>query len=116
MLAHIGVRHDERLLDHRPRPRREEAVETAVERRAGEHRLLDGRNGGDDGEKPDDLDVKARGRVAAPARAHDRPDFPADNGEQEQPRRQIGQQELDDDFVNRRDRRKAGEHHEGRRR
>ena len=114
VLAHIGVGDNQRLLDHGARAGGKETVQTAVERGAGNHRDQHGRNGGNNGEQPDDLHVQARGRVAAPARAHDRPYFAADDGEQEQTRRQVGQQELDDDFVNRRDRRQPGEHHEGR--
>ena len=116
VLADISVGDDERLLDHGAGAGREEPVEAAVERRTGDHRHEHGRNGGDDGEQPDDLHMQARGGIAAPARPHDHPDFAADDREQEQSRRQIGQQKLDDDFMNRRNRRQAGHHHEGRRR
>ena len=116
VLADISIGDDERLLDHGARAGREEPVEAAIERRAGDHRYQHGRNGGDDGKKPDDLHMQARGGIAAPARPHDHPDFPADDREQEQPRRQIGQQKFDDNFMNRRNRRQAGHHDEGRRR
>ena len=68
VLADIGVGDDQRLLDHGARARREETVEAAIERGAGDHGDEDGRNGGDHGEQADDLHVQPRAGRAAPAR------------------------------------------------
>ena len=116
VLAHISVGDDERLLDHGARACREETIEAAIERGAGDHGNQHGRHRGDDREKADDLHVQARASVAAPARLHHHPDFAADDGEQQKPGGEIRQQELDHHFVDRRDRRQARQHHEGGRR
>ena len=47
LLAHIGFRHDQRVLDHRAGLRREQAVEPAVERHARDDRDQDRRHRGD---------------------------------------------------------------------
>ena len=114
VFAHIGVGHDQRLLDHGARAGREETVEAAVERGRGDHGDEHGRHRGDNGEQADDLDVKARAGAAAPARLDDDPDFAPDNGEQQKPGDGIAEEKLDDHLVDRRDRGQAGEHQEGR--
>ena len=114
VLADIGVGHDQRLLDHGAGARREETVEAAIKRRRGDHRDEDGRNGGNHGEQADDLHVKPRAGVAAPARLDHYPYFAADDGKEENSGRGVAEQELDHDLVHRRDRGKAGKHQEGR--
>ena len=92
VLAHIGIGHDQRLLDHGARARREEAVEAAIERRARDDGDEDGRHRGDDGEQTDDLHVKPRAGAAAPARLDHDPDFAPDDGEQQKPGHGIAEQ------------------------
>ena len=113
VLGHIGVGHDQRLLDHGARARREETVEAAVERRGGDDGDENGGHRGDDREQADDLHMQPRAGAAAPARLDDNPDFAPDDGEQQKPGDGVAEQQLDDHLVDRRDRRQAGEHQEG---
>ena len=113
MLAHIGVGHDQRLLDHGAGAGREETVEAAVERGRGDDGDQNGRHRGDDREQADDLDVQPRAGAAAPARLDDDPDFAPDDAEQQKPGHGVAEQQLDDDLVDRGDRGQAGKHQEG---
>ncbi len=93
--------------------RGEEAIEPAIERRRGDHGNKNGGHRGDDGEQADDLHVQPRARVTAPARPHHQPNFPPDNGEQEEPGGCVAKQKLDDDLVDRRDRGQPRKDEEG---
>ena len=94
VLVHIGIGHDQRLLDHGAGARREETVEPAIERRRCHDGDEDGRHRGDDGEQADDLDVQARAGAPAPARLDDDPDFAPDDGEQQKSGDGIAEQQL----------------------
>ena len=59
VLVHIGVRDNQRLLDHGARARREETVEAAIERRRRDQGDKNCRHRGDHREQADDLDVQA---------------------------------------------------------
>ena len=96
-----------RVEKKRSRPR-SSVVEATTATRIGRHR-------GDDGEQADDLHVQPRAGVAAPARLDHRPDFAADDAEQQDARSAaLTSKQRDDDLVGRRDRGQAGEHQEGR--
>ena len=86
VLAHIGVRHDQRVLDQRAVLLREQAVETAVERDAGDHRDQDRRHRGDHREQRDDAHMQARGGAAAAAGLQHPPDLAPDQRRAAAPR------------------------------
>ena len=71
LLAHIGVGDDQRILDERLSLLREQPVETAVERHAGDHGDQHRGNRGDDGEQGDDAHMQPCRRAPAAPRLHD---------------------------------------------
>ena len=114
VLADIGVGDDEGVLHHRAGPRREQPVEAAVERHARDDGDENRRQGGDDREQGDDLDVEACRRPAPPPRLENMPDLAADDAEQQQDRERVHPEQGDDHVVGGLDRGEAGEHDEGR--
>ena len=113
VLAHIGVGHDQRVLDQRMGLLREQPVEAAVERDAGDHRHQDGGHRGDDGEQGDDAHVQSRRRAAAPPRLHHPPHLARNDEDEQEHGAGVDGEEKDHDLVGRHDRGEAGEHHEG---
>ena len=99
MLAHIGVRDDERVLHHRAGARREQPVEAAIERHARDDRDEDRRQRGDDRKQRDDLDVEAGRRPPPPPRLEMMPDLAADDAEQQQHRERVHPEQGDDHIV-----------------
>ena len=91
----------------------EQAVETAVERHARDHRDQDGRRGGNHREQSDDAHVQAGGRSAPPPGLNHPPHLAPDQPDEKRDRDRIDEKESDDDLMGRCDRREAGEHHEG---
>ena len=116
MLAHIGVRDDQRVLDQRLGLPRKQLIEPAVERDARHHRDQDRRNRRHHREQGDDPHMQPRGGPAAAARLHDAPDLAGHGGDQKEHRHRIGEQEGDHHLVVGLDRREVGQHHEGRER
>ena len=108
VLAHIGICHDERVLDERMRLLREQAIEPAVERHACHHRDQDRRCGGDDREQRHDPHVQARGGTATTPSLDDPPHLAADQADQQRDGHRVDEQESDDDLVGRRNRGEAG--------
>ena len=113
MLGHIGIGHDQRLLDHGARAGREETVEPAIERRRGDDRDQNRRHRGNHRKQADDLNVQPRTGTAAAAGLNDHPYFAADDGEQQQAGYRIAEKKPDYDLVDRLDRGEAGQHQEG---
>ena len=116
VLAHIGFRHDQRILDQRMGLPREQPVEPAVERDARDHRDQDRGNRGNQRKQGDDAHMQPRRRPATPARLQDAPDFPADERQQQKNREGIHQQQREHDLMGRQNRREIGKHHKGRKR
>ena len=78
VLAHIGFRDDQRILDQRLGLLREQPVEAAVERHAGHHGDQDRGHRGDHREQRDDAHMQPRRGAPAPPRLHDAPDLAPD--------------------------------------
>ena len=113
VIAQIGFRHDQRILDCGARAGGEQPVEAAIERHAGDDRDQDRRRRGDDGEQSDDAHMQPRGGPPGAAGLHHLPHFAHDDAEQQQHRRRVREQQRDDDVVGRRNRRQVGENDEG---
>ncbi len=116
LVAHIGLRNDQRGLDHALGLRRDQPVETAIDRDARYHGHQDRRHRGDDRKQGDDANMQPRAGAAAPARLDHAPDFPADDSEQQPAGHGIADQDGLDRLVGRGDRREVGEYQEGRER
>jgi hypothetical protein len=113
VVAQIGLRHDQRIFDRRARARREQPVEAAVERDAGDDGDQDGGRGGDDRKQADDANVQLGAGAPGTPCLHHQPNLAHDDAEQQQHRGGVHQQQRDDDVMGRRDRRQIGQHDEG---
>ncbi len=113
VIAQIGFRHDQRILDRRAGARGEKPVEAAVERDAGDNRHQDRGRGGDDGEHADDAHMQPRGGPSGAASLHHLPDFPYDDTEQQNHGDRVRQQQRHHDVMGGRNRREIGEDDEG---
>jgi hypothetical protein len=92
VIAQIGFRHRQRILDHRARADVEDPVKAAIERDAGDDRDQDRRHRRDYRKQADDADMQLRGSAAAPARLDDHPDLAPDHGDQKERRQRVGQE------------------------
>ncbi len=113
LLAQIGLRDDQRVLDHPLGLFGEQPVEAAIERHAGDDGHQDRRHRGDDRKQRRrcaHAAVSRRGRAAAPGPPAR---LPADDAEQQQHGHRVAKQHGDDDVMGRRDRREVGQYQEG---
>ena len=113
VIVQIGFGDDQRVLDRRAGAGREQAVEAAVERDAGHDRHQDRGRRGDEREQADDAHVQPRRGAAGAPRLHHLPDLANDDGDQQDHRRRIGEQQADHDVMGRGDGGQIGEDDEG---
>ena len=108
----IGLRHDQRILNHGAGTHGKQSVEPLVEGNAGQHRDQHCGRDRDDGKQRDDLHMQASPRPAPTPRLDDMPDLAPDNNEQQQHRDGIYPQQRNYHIRGRVDGQKAGQHHE----
>ena len=113
VLAHIGIRDDQRILDHRLSLLREQTIEAAVERHACDDRHQHRRNCRNDGEQCHDTHMQARRRAAAAPRLHYPPHLSRDHQNEKEHSDRVGEKQRNHDLMRRRDRSEAGEHDKG---
>ena len=113
MIAQIGFRDDQRILDRRACAGREQPVEAAIERDARHDRHQNCRGRGDNREQPHNPNVQPRGGPSRPFGLDDLPDLPDDDRQQQDDGPGVDRQQRDDDIVRRRDRGQIGQNDEG---